>query len=264
MARQATPVRKDTRISFDCHLPCEKTASEFQLKNFPTQDLDPREALSLEILKKTAAKITEPVVLHFTKEYHRASYTSISPTRPELSAAGKTIIVTGAAGGISTAICKAFLEAGAENLIALDFNQLGLLKLKSQLKGDVSQEIHPIVLDITDVEAVQRTFDNIQLVFGKIDVLVNNAGYYSEKQPLFELNFDDWYRNFDINVKGSFIVAVEFLRYANKDAVLINLSSIVAHYGVRRGYSMYGSDYAASKTVITKVMDIIQEEVPDV
>lgn len=208
--------------------------------------------------------MTEPVVPHFTKEYHRAPYPSISPTRPELSAAGKTIIITGAAGGIGTAICKAFVDAGAKNLIALDFNQLGLLKLKKQLEDDGSSKIHPIVLDITNTEAVKRTFDNIESAFGKADVLVNNAGYHSQKQPLFELDIDDWYRNFDINVKGSFIVAVEFLRHAKPDAVLINLSSIVAHYGVRRGYSKHGSGYAASKIAITKVMDIIQEEVPNV
>ena len=161
-------------------------------------------------------------------------------------------------------MCKAFLEAGAETLIALDFNQAGLLKLKSQLQGDAGRKLHPILLDITDALAVQKTFDNIELVLGKLDVLVNNAGYHSAKKSLFELNFDDWYRNFDINVKGSFIIAVEFLRRANEDAVLINLSSIVAHYGVRKGYSLHGSGYAASKIAITKAMDVIQEEMPDV
>jgi NAD(P)-dependent dehydrogenase (short-subunit alcohol dehydrogenase family) len=77
-----------------------------------------------------------------------------------------------------------------------------------------------------------------------------------------ETNIDQWFRNFEINTKGSFIVVLEFLKHARSDATVVNLSSIVAHYGVRRGYVNNNSAYSASKLAIARALEIMQEELP--
>ncbi|EXJ76367.1 uncharacterized protein A1O5_00875 [Cladophialophora psammophila CBS 110553] len=112
--------------------------------------------------------------------------------------------------------------------------------------------------------AVREAFNPIEAVFGKIDVWVNNAGYQNVNQPILDIDINEWFKCFEINVKGSFLFALEFLRLSKPDAVLIILSSILAHYGVRQGHCTGHSGHSASKTAITKAMDIIQEELPTV
>ncbi|KAJ9608855.1 hypothetical protein H2200_006626 [Cladophialophora chaetospira] len=205
-----------------------------------------------------------PVLAEFTAKYHHEPYPAISPSRPELSAAGKVVVITGAAGGIGTAISHAFVEANVKDLVLIDLNQVGLLKLKSELEDLGKSKIHPFVLDITNTQSVKEAFNAIEAVVGKIDVLVNNAGYQNLGRHVLDIDIDEWFKCFEINVKGSFGVALEFLRHAKPDAVLVNLSSIMAHYGVRLGHSRGHSGYSASKTAITKALDIIQEELPDI
>ncbi|OAL38564.1 hypothetical protein AYO20_02214 [Fonsecaea nubica] len=206
----------------------------------------------------------QPVLAEFTAQFHHAPYPAISPSRPELSTTGKVVVVTGAAGGIGSAMCRAFVEAGTKDLVLIDLNQTGLLKLKAELEDQGKSRIYPLVLDITKTMAVREAFNTVEAVAGKIDVLVNNAGYQNLNKPLLDIDIDEWFKCFDINVKGSFLVALEFLRHCKPDAVLINISSVLAHYGVRRGYCTGHSGYSASKIAITKAMDIIQEELPTV
>ncbi|OAP62042.1 hypothetical protein AYL99_04245 [Fonsecaea erecta] len=206
-----------------------------------------------------------PVLAHFTTQYHHGPYPAISPSLPGLSTAGKAVVVTGAAGGIGSAMCRAFVEAGTKHLVMIDLNQTGLLTLKAELE-DLSlgrTRIHPLVVDITSPKAVRDAFTTIEAVVGgKLDVLVNNAGYQNVGRPVLDIDMDEWFRCFEINVKGSFLVAVEFLRHGKSDAIIINLSSILAHYGVRAGHCRGHSGYCASKIAITKAMDVIQEEMP--
>ncbi|OQV07501.1 hypothetical protein CLAIMM_11926 [Cladophialophora immunda] len=207
----------------------------------------------------------QPALAKFTAQHHHAPYAAISPSRPELSTAGKVVVITGAAGGIGSAMCRAFVEAGTKDLVLIDLNQTGLLKLKAELEDLGKSKIHPLVLDITNALAVREAFNTVEAVVGKIDVLVNNAGYQNVNKPVLDIDIDEWFRCFEINVKGSFLVALEFLRHCKeRDAVLINLSSILAHYGVRQGHCTGHSGYCASKIAITKAMDIVQEELPTV
>ncbi|OAL24594.1 hypothetical protein AYO22_05383 [Fonsecaea multimorphosa] len=212
------------------------------------------------------AATEQPLLPQFTAQHHHEPYAAISPSRPELSTAGKVVVITGAAGGIGSAMSRAFVEAGAKDVVLLDLNQTGLLKLKAELEDLGSKsKIHPMVLDITNPLAVRDAFNTIEAVVGrKIDVLVNNAGYQNINKPVLDFDIDEWWKCFEINVKGSFLVAVEFLRHCSPDnnSVLINVSSILAHYGVRQGYCTGHSAYCASKLAITKAMDVLQEELP--
>jgi NAD(P)-dependent dehydrogenase (short-subunit alcohol dehydrogenase family) len=206
------------------------------------------------------------VLPKFTSKFHHEPYPAISPFRPELSTTGKSVCITGAAGGIGSAMSKAFVQSKVSDLALVDLNGDGLLRLKDTLQkeaGDSDTRIHTFVLDITDTDAVRKVFGEIETAVGrKLDVLVNNAGYQALNRPMLDIDIDDWYKCFDINVKGSFVVVVEFLRHANPDAVVINLASVLAHYGVRRGYCTEHSAYSASKLAIIKALEIIQEELP--
>lgn len=206
-----------------------------------------------------------PILAEFTVQYHHQPYPAISPLRPELSTAGKSVCITGAAGGIGSAVSKAFMQSHASDLVLIDLNGEGLLQLKDTLHREFGNttRIHTFVLDITRTAAVRKGFGDIEAAVGrKLDILVNNAGFQNVARPVLDIDIDEWFKCFEINVKGSFSTVVEFLRHAMPEAVVINLSSILAHYGVRRGYCTGHSGYSASKLAITKALDIIQEEQP--
>ena len=89
----------------------------------------------------------------------------------DLGLKGRVVIVTGAASGIGKAIAVAYAKEGAKLALA-DINIEGLKKLKKELKTDVYIEN----TDITDPKACKAFVDNVAKAFGRIDVLVNNAG----------------------------------------------------------------------------------------
>lgn len=215
----------------------------------------------------------------FTETFHRDTYPAISPLRPELSTAGKVVIVTGAAGKIGKATCKAFAQAGAQHVAMLDLDEQRLQRAKAELEKELRCKSLGLLLfpvDITDQAAVKGVFSSIESEVGKANVLVNNAGYQPSPQRFRDAEIDEWWTSFEVNVKGSFIVAQEFIRYAapaaaasshstNTNAaapVLINISSVLAHWGIRQGYTNRQSAYSSAKIAFSRAMEVLQEEEP--
>jgi len=91
-----------------------------------------------------------------------------------------------------------------------------------------------------------------------LDILINNAGYYSGLRPLGTETVDEWQSAFDINVKGVYNVVTAFLANAVPDATLINITSGVAHTDPYPGFS----SYAATKLASARLMEYVQAEKP--
>ncbi|KIW22233.1 uncharacterized protein PV07_12139 [Cladophialophora immunda] len=207
----------------------------------------------------------------FTRTFHRDAYPAISPTRPELSAAGKVVIVTGAAGRIGKATCIAFARAGAQYVAMLDLDRESLQRAKAEIEQDSgckSTNLHLFPVDIRNQPAITEAFSSIESNLGKVNVLVNNAGYQPSPELYRDADIDEWWKSFEINVKGSFIVTQEFVRRAAQDPssktepVLINVSSVLAHWGVRQGYVNKQSAYSSAKMAMTRAMEVLQQEEP--
>lgn len=88
---------------------------------------------------------------------------------------GKCVIITGAAGGIGTALSERFARAGA-SLVLADTNDEGLAKLAAKLEGDQAAPVTTSVGDLSTREAAEQMVQQAVSVFGRLDVLVNNAG----------------------------------------------------------------------------------------
>jgi NAD(P)-dependent dehydrogenase (short-subunit alcohol dehydrogenase family) len=195
----------------------------------------------------------------FTKTWHSDVYDAINPTRPELSAKGSLVVITGGGSGIGPKIAEAFAQAHAANIAILGRTEKTLLSTKTFLESKYDAKVHTFVADISDAAAVNETFKSISAL-GHIRFFVNNAGYLPNIGTIKDSDADEWLQGHEINVKGSFLVTRGFLRGAASNAVLINVSSAIAHVPAVPGHSAY----SVSKLASTKFFEYVQLEHPEI
>ncbi len=112
---------------------------------------------------------------------------------------GKTVLVTGAAGGIGKALCRRFGEEGAI-VLATDLNQAGLDDISREVTA-AGHAIETCTLDITDYHAVHAVVAGLMARHGRIDTLVNNAGW-DLAMPFLDTTPELWTRIIAINLNG--------------------------------------------------------------
>jgi NAD(P)-dependent dehydrogenase (short-subunit alcohol dehydrogenase family) len=194
-----------------------------------------------------------------TATYHHKPYPSIDPTRPELSAKGKSIAVTGGGTGIGAEIARNFAKAGASRILILGRRESPLVSTKASLEKEFpAVEVSYASADATKKTEIDAAFANFAKN-GKINVLVSNAGLLGKRTPIKDANLDEWFSGIETNLKGSFTVAQSFLSYAAPEAVLINVSSGVAHVNV----SPDGSSYAVAKAAGVRFFQALAYEHPE-
>lgn len=114
----------------------------------------------------------------------------------------KIAVVTGAARGIGYAAVEALAEAGAK-VVLTDMND-ALLKDATATLAAKGYSVDSVVLDVTDVKAVQAAHDEIVARHGRVDILVNNAGIAISNHPAETMADDVWNKVIDVNLNGVF------------------------------------------------------------
>jgi len=153
----------------------------------------------------------------------------------------KVAIITGAAKGIGRAIAIEFVKEGAKVVIAdIDFE--GAKRTVEDIKklGGEAIAVRVNVADPNDVEVmVKKTLD----AFGKIDILINNAGIAIQK-PALEMTLDEWKKIIDVNLTGVFLCSQAVGRVMVKQGggVIINMASMLGFIAIPKR-----SAYCASK-----------------
>ncbi|EUC37904.1 hypothetical protein COCCADRAFT_32998 [Bipolaris zeicola 26-R-13] len=171
--------------------------------------------------------------MQFTKRTHQDAYPAIDPSLPEHSLAGKVVIITGASRGIgATAMVPAFIKAGVKGMVLVASNATKLSTVEASVK-----EAHPEIetltcaVDISDAQAVEKAFESIKQKFGHADILINAAGVLTGDGPkLHETNVDEWWKNFEVNAKGTYLQTRSFLSLlpsspTSTPATILTLSS---------------------------------------
>jgi NAD(P)-dependent dehydrogenase (short-subunit alcohol dehydrogenase family) len=140
--------------------------------------------------------------------------------------ADKIAIVTGAASGIGAAIARVFAEHGAQ-VAGLDRNAAAMS----------AQIALPLEADVTDAAAVSAAVQSVLDRFGRIDVLVSNAGADIFAAPL-ELADEDWERCIALNLKGAWNCARAVLpaMVAQEAGSIVNIASVHGHKIVRGSF----------------------------
>ena len=143
---------------------------------------------------------------------------------------GKTAIVTGAGGSIGEAIALA-LGANGANVVINDVSETkGLAAAKKVAALGVKSSY--VYADVSSMEQMTYLTDKVMADFGRIDILINNAGINvgpSGRKPISEFSEDDWHRIMKVDLDGIFCCSKPVLQYmiAQKSGVILNISSIV-------------------------------------
>jgi 3-oxoacyl-[acyl-carrier protein] reductase len=159
--------------------------------------------------------------------------------------ANKTVLVTGASGGIGSAITRAFAAEGAKLVLHGHRNRAGLARLQRELSNVESIVVHA---DLTKEAGVKELFARAVRQFGRVDTLVANAGWWETRDvPLQKMSLRQWRATMDGVLTSAFLCAREFFRVTVKqkrgNAVLIG--STAAVFG-EAGHA----DYAAAKSAM--------------
>lgn len=163
----------------------------------------------------------------------------------------RVALVTGAAGGIGRAICNRFVDEGVK-LIAADVNDASLSEFAGELNSR-GGDVLPLAFDITSFEEVVSAVAEAVVHFGKIDVLVNNAGWDIAK-PFLDTEPELWDKIISINLRGPLNLHKAVLPHliAAGGGKVINIASDAGRVG-SSGESVYsackGGLIAFSKTV---------------
>lgn len=160
---------------------------------------------------------------------------------------GKVIIITGASSGIGEATARQLSSAGA--CVVLGARRLDRL---TSLAEDITAAGGKVTISRTDVskqQDVEALIKKAVEVFGRVDVLINNAGIMPNSR-LDELQVEDWNRAIDINLKGTLygIAAVLPFMKAQKSGHVINISSLSGHR-VRPTTAVYSATKFAVRAI---------------
>jgi len=140
----------------------------------------------------------------------------------------KVIVITGASSGIGEAAARR-LAAGGAKLVLAARREDRLKQLRDELTGQGATVIYHIT-DISDRDQVEALAKAALDAFGRIDVLINNAGLMP-LSPLHEIKVDEWERMIDVNIKGVMygIAAVLPVMRKQHSGHVINISSVAGH-----------------------------------
>lgn len=154
---------------------------------------------------------------------------------------GKVAIITGAGRGIGAATAKKFAQEGAK-VVVVDLNQNDINKTVEEI-AFLDGTAFGMMIDVTNRDEIAKLLNETISKYGKLDIVVNNAGITSDAQ-LIKMTEEQWDKVIDVNLKGVFNMSQLAAKYMKdqKSGVILNASSVVGIYG-----NFGQTNYAASK-----------------
>lgn len=156
---------------------------------------------------------------------------------------GKTAVITGGGSGIGAACCRLFTKEGAR-VAVLDRDAGAAHTVAVELGADALG----VGVDVTDGMQVRAVMAECASRFGRIDILINNAGI-AVRRPVEDLEDEDWKRVMDVNLRGAFLCSKYALPHISAGGSIIHMSSVVGITGVRNRAA-----YSASKGGLVALM----------
>jgi NAD(P)-dependent dehydrogenase (short-subunit alcohol dehydrogenase family) len=166
---------------------------------------------------------------------------------------GKVAIVTGASRGLGQYFARALARAGAD-LVITSRDAAALEPFSAEIES-LGRRVLPLALDVRDHQSILKMVETAAVHFGKIDVLVNNAGC-NVRKPALDVTWDDWNLVLDTNLRGTFFVAQAVARQMvpKKYGRIINIGSVTCVAGYA-GLGPYGASRGGIKQLTMSLAD---------
>lgn len=166
----------------------------------------------------------------------------------------KVAVVTGASKGIGAGIAKALAAEGASVVVNYASSKEGADRVVAEI-GKAGGKAVAVQGDVSKAADVGRIFAEMRKVFGRLDVLVNNAAIY-QFAPLEQITEEHFDRQFDINVKGLLLASQEAVKHFGAEGgSIVNISS-TASQATPPGSSVY----SATKAAVDAVTHVLAKE----
>ena len=168
--------------------------------------------------------------------------------------AGKVAVVTGASKGIGASIAEHLAAEGAKVVVNYSSSKAGAEKVVASIKAKGGDAI-AVQANVAKEDEIQKLFTETKKAYGKLDVLVNNAGLY-EFAPLESVTTDHFHKQYDLNVLGLLLTTREAVKLIGPEGgSIINIGSIVGPMP-----SPTGAVYSASKAAVDAITIALSKE----
>lgn len=168
---------------------------------------------------------------------------------------GKTVIVTGAAGGLGRAFAMGFAGRGA-NVVVADMNEAGAAETVGLVEAAGARAI-AVTTNVADKASCAAMVDAAISAFGSVDVLVNNAAIYAtlNRADFWDIDPDEWDKVMAVNVKGAWLASAETYKRMSEGGSIINIASATFFSG-----SPLWMHYVASKGAVVGMTRVMARE----
>jgi NAD(P)-dependent dehydrogenase (short-subunit alcohol dehydrogenase family) len=153
----------------------------------------------------------------FTSTVHRTAYPAISPTRPELSQTGRTVVITGGGTGIGKSVAEHFVLASAATVILVGRRLEVLQEAAAELTVKAQAVKSPSIVialqcDVASKKSIASMWNDLAEKGLLVDVLVLNAAKFTEPKPLLELGSEEVWSQVEANFYGPLLLTEHFMQ----------------------------------------------------
>ncbi|KAJ3484358.1 hypothetical protein NLG97_g7072 [Lecanicillium saksenae] len=176
-----------------------------------------------------------------TQKWHDNTYPSLSPTRPELSAEGKIIAVTGGGTGIGAETARQFAAAGASRIGLFGRREQPLLDTKASITQSFPEV--QVFTASTDVSKKGSLDTSLATFLGdsKLDVIVSCAGETGPIDSVEDVDGEEFIEAVNLNILGALYTSKSLIRFGTKTAIAINVASSAVHMNFGAAFASYNT-----------------------
>ncbi|KAI1452018.1 NAD(P)-binding protein [Annulohypoxylon moriforme] len=208
-----------------------------------------------------------PIPSNFGADYcetvRQDTYDYIDPVTKS-NCKGKAVLITGGNKGIGKGVAVSYARAGASHIAISSRSDAPDVVIDIEKAAiDAGRERPTVALlrmDVSNPASVKDAARALEEKWGRLDILIGNAGFLAKYEKILDGDEDEWWKSFEVNVRGSYLVAKSFLPLMLKggDKTIINMSSTgVSHFHTG------GSSYQISKFALLRLTEYLMAEYAD-
>ncbi|CCM01536.1 uncharacterized protein FIBRA_03592 [Fibroporia radiculosa] len=203
------------------------------------------------------------VGFEFVKTIRHDTYPAIDPSKADFG--GQVVLITGASRGIGQATAISFAKAGASGLVLFARSDMSTTKAACEAaatRPGQSLKVLTLSVDTSSTSQVSAALVTAKETFGRLDVLVNNAGYSEPHALLADSDPEEWWHTWDVNMRGTYEVTrgcLPLLVESKGSQTIITVTSVAAHGVVATQASSYGM----SKLAQVRLAELLMNEYGD-